>query len=94
MLNCTRVGTGDHKRTRTAARILWGRVRHTAAAADAQAVCARVRTVRAGGGVTKKARVTLVSARELPLGEDAVRGENYIVVVLSYWQTPGPSMLD
>jgi len=66
---------GDHKRIRGAARILWGHCRRTAAAADAQALSARVRTARAGGGATEKARVTLTSAREWPLGEDAVRGE-------------------
>jgi len=55
---------GDHKRTRTAAQILWGHCRRTAAIADAdaQAVSARVRTARAGGGATGEARVTLTSA--------------------------------
>jgi len=85
---------GGYKRTRTAAQISWGHCQRTAAAADAQAVSARVRTARAGGGATEKARVTLTSARELPLGEDAVRGEDYLVVVLSHQRTPGPSRMD
>jgi len=85
---------GNDKRTRTAAQILSGHSRGTAAAADAQAVSARVPTARAGGSATGKARVTLTSARELQLGEDAVWGENYLVVVLSHQRTPGPSRLD
>jgi len=78
---------------RPAARILWGCCRHTAAAGDAQAVCARVRTTHAGGGATEKARVSLVSACELLLGENAVRGKNHIVIILSYRRTPGPEQV-
>ena len=50
------------KRTRTAARILWGRGQHTTAAADTQTVCARVRTASAGGGATGMVRVTVTPA--------------------------------
>ena len=62
--------------------------------ADAQAEGICVHTARSGGGATGNTRMTLATVRGSRLGEEVMRGESEVVVVLFFWRTAGPSSLD
>ena len=62
--------------------------------AEAEAVRIRVHIARSGGGATGNTRMTLATVRGSRLGEEVMRGESELVVVLFFWRKAGPSSLD